>query len=204
MPKTVGGEDVGSTAGSGCASILGAVSRPPLHPFPRDAILRRVCPWQRYPLIKDSLLRIAFHEAGHVVMFEWLGVSELRASATPQSGTTDLLEQLPQGDDGATPAQRPDLAATAAAIYHAGTCAEMLAAGNPWRGPVLREGQDDHQRAEALLSAVFGACASGAHAYAQRVALHVLSHRWPRVREVAATLVRDGRYLASTAIRPLP
>ena len=28
----------------------------------------------------------------------------------------------------ATPAQRPDLAATAAAIYHAGTCAEMLAA----------------------------------------------------------------------------
>lgn len=176
-------------ADSGRISPPHAASRPPLLPFPTNATLRRVCPWQSYPFEGENLSRVAIHEAGHVVFLEWLGVTNVTATATAQRGEVRLVEPLnPEAE--ASPFARPDLAATAAAIFHSGTCAELLAYGVVWHGPVWRPMQQDHKNAELLLAPVFGAHASGAHAYAQRAALHVLSHRWDRVCEVAQELER--------------
>lgn len=181
------------------APWVGAASRPPFYQFPDDASLRRSWAWQQHPLAGESLERVAFHEAGHVVLLGWLGVTEVHARAQPHRGEVNVLSALPQMDPDNAPLERPDLAATAAAIFHAGTCAELLAAGQPWTGPVLRLQQTDHQRAEAMLCQVFGAHASGAHAYAQMAALHVLSHRWELVCGVASVLAREGRFRGGPA-----
>ena len=42
----------------------------------------------------------------------------------------------------------------------------------------------------------FGCHASGAHGYAQQVALHVLQTQWDAVEAVAAELLRYGRWRA--------
>ena len=48
---------------------------------------------------------------------------------------------------------------------------------------------------EMMLAPIFGHNTSCGHAYAQRMALHVLSHRWERVCEVAQGLMRHGRFV---------
>ena len=55
--------------------------------------------------------------------------------------------------------------------------------------------QTDHQMSEMMLAPIFGHNTSCGHAYAQRMALHVLSHRWERVCEVAQGLMRHGRFV---------
>ncbi|UCV00319.1 hypothetical protein [Acidovorax radicis] len=160
--------------------------------FPHAASLRRVWSWQKYPYAEPSLERMAYHEAGHVVLLEWLGLDSPRAVAT----TTDGLTQLPaHGEVVAPPDPTGELAAVAAAMFHAGIAAELIHFGMHWHGPIYLL-HDDHKRAEALLRAVFGAHSSGAHAFAQRVALHVLSQRWGRVQEIAAVLADKGEWSA--------
>ena len=163
--------------------------------YPCASILRRVWSWQNFTSSGHGLECMAHHEAGHVVLLEWLGLESPRAVATAVDGLTYLPENR-------TPPAMPadstgELTAMAAAMFHAGTMAELLHAGTPWRGPIHRL-QDDHQRAESLLSEVFGAHSSGAHAFAQRVALHVLSSRWTRVQEVAAQLVATGVWVPAS------
>lgn len=80
-------------------------------------------------------------------------------------------------------------------MFHAGTAAELIQSGVPWSGPIYRQ-HDDHHRAEALLCEVFGAHSSGAHAYAQRVALCVLAARWGAVEAIAGELMRAGEWKA--------
>lgn len=158
---------------------------------PRSSTLRRSWMWVSHPFNDPCVRRVAFHEAGHAVYAEWLGLSVQSISATPVSGLTQLdlgaLTQCPSGEQ--EPDEPPKLMAEAVALFHAGTCAEWLFMGEPWRGPVLRLEQRDHQTAEMMLSTVFGSHHSGAHAYAQLMALHVLSHHWHRVRETAERLV---------------
>ena len=158
-----------------------------LYPHPADDSLRRAWAWQAHPFAGEDLARVAIHEAGHVVLLEWLGVTHTAAQAGAQRGHVRVMEPI-EAQARIVPRSRPDLVATAAAIFHSGTCAELIASGLAWAGPILRMEQADHQNAEKLLSPVFGAHASGAHAYAQRVALHVLGHRWARVLEVAGAL----------------
>ena len=88
------------------------------------------------------------------------------------------------------------LSATAASVLHAGVMAELIESGTPWAGPVHYAEATDYQRADEMLRPAFGCHASGAHAYAQQVALHVLQARWADVELVAAELVRTGRWSA--------
>lgn len=158
--------------------------------------MRRAWLWHEHPFKGENLQRVAFHEAGHVVLFEWLGATDIEARATASAGLTHVPQLQTPVQNVAEPSgeQLPILACTAAAAYHAGTCAELLAAGERWNGPVFRPHQLDHRLAEMMLAPVFGAHASCAHGYAQRLALHVLSHSWPRVCEVAQILTRGGTY----------
>lgn len=188
---TVAGRDA---IGSGSALLLGRCESVTLHDHPCAASLRKGWVWQDHPFSGADLERVAFHEAGHVVLLEWLNVTNVRAEASSLRGGVYILDTLPDADVTNSAADRADLAATAAAIFHAGTCAELLQGGAAWCGPILRLQQADHQKAEKIVRPTCGAHSSGAHAYAQRVALHVLSHRWWRVCEVAAALVRDGEW----------
>ena len=45
-----------------------------------------------------------------------------------------------------------------------------------------------------MLRPAFGSHASGAHAYSQQVALHVLTGRWAEVEAIADELLRTGRW----------
>lgn len=166
----------------------------PSHDYPAPGALRRCWPWVEVSAAMHgpNLERVSHHEAGHVVLLEWLGVSA-EATATPTSGrctwplnTIDLQE--PSADDSG------ELLATAAALFHAGIAAELLFLGIPWTGPMFYPRQEDYQLADEFLATKFGKHASGPHAFAQRVALHVLSGRWSRVREVADRLICASRW----------
>lgn len=163
------------------------------YPRPTAGSIRRAQVWQPHRLTSLSLDRVAHHEAGHVVFLEWLGWPCASAKASPDGGHV-VLQTLPAN----LPAEAEDLdgvlTASAAGLYHAGTCAEMLHSCVPWVGPVHRPRQTDHALAEAMLAPTFGCHHSGAHAFAQRLALHVLSERWGRVREVASALVERGSW----------
>jgi len=174
---------------SGCGELVTSFDYPPL------TTLHRVWSWEKFTVANPSLERMAHHEAGHVVLLEWMGLESPRAVAAAEAGLTYLPEN-------STPPAAPsdptgELTAMAAAMFHAGLMAELLHAGAPWHGPIHRL-QDDHLRAEALLSEVFGAHSTGAHAFAQRVALHVLASRWVRVQEVAAQLVASGVWVPAS------
>jgi hypothetical protein len=88
-----------------------------------------------------------------------------------------------------------ELGATAAAVFHAGVMAELLAFGLPWVGPIHYPLATDYTSANDMLRGRFGNHASGAHAFAQRVALHVLSGRWAEVVAVAAELEATGTWM---------
>ena len=172
------------------------------HPYPSTATLRRVQPWQARPTMRDRLRQAAVHEAGHIVVMQWVGLLPPEAAvATTDDGRVTGAAHWPARE---TFAQLPDpgpdesgvLAATAAAVFHAGVVAELIECGTPWAGPIHYPGATDFQRADEMLRPAFGCHASGAHAYAQQVALHVLQVRWADVEVVAAELVRTGRWSA--------
>lgn len=160
--------------------------------YPRASMLRRGFVWEHYSATGPDLERMAYHEAGHGTLLEWLGLGCPKATATAHGGLTHLPDTLPETTDPDDPTGI--LTASAAAVFHAGTMAEMIYTGTPWRGPVFRPLTDDHQRAERMLKPVFGSCSSGAHAYAQRLALYVLIERWARVGEIAQRLIQTGEW----------
>ena len=161
--------------------------------YPRPAVLKRAWGWQGHHLAHGpDLGRVAFHEAGHIVLLEWLGIGAASATATPSGGLTHLPAMPTEAP--AVPDPTGELTAAGAAVFHAGVMAELLHAGVEWVGPIFRPSTDDHQRAEAFLSPVFGCHSSGAHAYAQLVARHVLFERWQRVTQIAQSLIESGEW----------
>lgn len=166
--------------------------------YPKASTLRRCWSWI-YPsgaLLGPSLERVAHHEAGHVVLLEWLGMSP-EATATATSGFCSFPLNFADMAD-PSPDESGELTATAASSFHAGFAAELLFLDIPWTGTMFYPNQPDFQSAEQMLAPKFGSLASGAHAFAQRVALHVLVGRWHRVREVADCLVRCGQWKPGT------
>lgn len=138
-----------------------------------------------------------------MLLMESLGLCNLRAEATPTAG----LAHWPPGVLESQPQPPPDptgiWTARAAAVFHAGKMAELLYAGATWTGPVWYGDQADYKAADTMLSRAFGHQASGAHAFAQRVGLHVLWRQWPRVQQIAAHLVAHGTWSSSdTPITP--
>jgi hypothetical protein len=143
-----------------------------------------------------NIENISYHEAGHVVFFEYLDCGNISAEVSPTGGIARLLDIKPGG---ARP-HDPDgsVAATVAAAFHAGLMAEILLNGVLWTGPIFYLRDKDYLDADFALLEVFGRHASGAHAFAQQLALHVLSLRWQRVQEVADTLISCGKFQSWT------
>ena len=181
------------TATDAPASI-GAASGSPI-PYPLVSTLRRAWQWQDTPseLHGPDLVRVAHHEAGHVVLLEWIGLTGATATATPSSGRC-IMPTVPANcpDPGDDPTG--ELAATAASVFHAGAMAELIYFGVKWTGPLYYPKQVDFQRADDMLMQRFGRLSSAGHGFAQRVALHALAEQWPRVQQIADTLVLHGAW----------
>jgi len=163
--------------------------------LPPRADLRRIHPANPLPaaLRGPSLERTAHHEAGHVVLMEWAGLTPIRASATECAGLAewDLCELDANDDQGAH--DRPLAAAQAAAVMHAGIIAELIHAGLQWPGVLYRPRSRDWQTACVLLAPHFGIGLAG-HGFSQRTAHAVLTHHWPRVQQIAADLIDRGTW----------
>lgn len=162
--------------------------------LPHKNDLCRIHPILEVPhaLRGPDLARTAHHEAGHVVLMEWVGITPTGASATERGGLAhwDLSEI-----DDATPADydRPLAAAQAAAVMHAGIVAELIHAGLPWTGVLCRRRSQDWKLAEQLLAPHFGAGLAG-RGFSQRTAHAVLTHHWQRVQQIAAELIERGTW----------
>ncbi|WP_079435695.1 hypothetical protein [Zoogloea sp. LCSB751] len=166
------------------------------YPFPRDSEIKRVFPWSPLPeaLKACSLAGTAYHEAGHVVFLEWVGLPVRKATATASDGGRTLFE-IPAIESAGQPESLPEHLAGVAAAFHAGICAELIHAGISWDGIVRRDDMDWKMAAE-VLHPTFGPRSSG-HGYAQRLALAVLSARWARVTEVAQEMIERGSWEAA-------
>mgnify|MGYP000958491495 FL=1 len=163
--------------------------------LPPLADLRRIHPVVDTPaaLRGACLHRTAHHEAGHVVLMEWAGLTPTKASASARNGLAewDLTEIADDPDQAGH--DRPLAAAQAAAVLHAGIVAELVHAGLPWRGVLYRPRSQDWKTACFLLAPHFGTGLAG-HGFSQRTAHAVLTHRWPRVQAIAAHLIEHGTW----------
>ncbi|MDP3106959.1 hypothetical protein [Hydrogenophaga sp.] len=191
------------TAGPACTIEGGCVangferrSESITYTYPEAHSLRTSRPFMNYPpeFRRPSLARVAHHEAAHVILLRWIGLDSPKATATATSG----LAYMPSLPD--VPEQHPDptgeVAACAAAIFHAGAMGELLHEGIEWTGPLFYPEQVDYQMANRMLMAGFGNHASSGHAWAQRVALHVLQSRWDEVQGIARVLIERGEWTA--------
>jgi hypothetical protein len=161
---------------------------PPATELRRIHALIEVPPELRAP----DLARTAHHEAGHVVLMEWAGLTPIKASATERAGLAEWdLAHI--GVEDPTGYDRPLAAAHAAAVMHAGIVAELIHARLPWRGVLFRPRSQDWKLAAQLLAPHFGAGLAG-HGFSQRTAQAVLTHHWPRVQQIAAELIERGTW----------
>lgn len=163
------------------------------YPFPRDDEVRRVWPFALAPeeIKTSSLALTAYHEAGHVVLLEWVGFEVKQAVATKGEGAT-LFDTPPACLPTETLTASVASTAGAAALAHAGICAELIYAGAPWQG-VTKRNDSDWQLAHDMLFPIFGGGSAG-HGYAQRVALSVLTQNWGRVVQIAGELMKSGSW----------
>lgn len=163
--------------------------------LPSRADLYRVHPSVEIPaaLRGPSLKRTAHHEAGHIVLMEWCGLTPTGATATERAGLAEWDLTEIDADDDQVAHDRPLAAAQAAAVMHAGIVAELVHAGLPWTGVLVRERSQDWKTACLLLSPHFGHGLAG-HGYAQRTAHAVVTHHWPRVQQIAARLIATGKW----------
>lgn len=175
-------------------------------PSPGD--LRRIHPIAEVPaaLRGPSLARTAHHEAGHIVLMEWCGLTPTGASATECEGLAEWDLSEIGADDEQVAHDRPLAAAQAAAVFHAGIVAELIHAGLPWTGVLIRARSQDWETACLLLAPHFGGGLAG-HGFSQRTAHAVLSHHWPRVQQIAAELIERGTWRPARCAKlnvPLP
>ncbi|WP_449191874.1 hypothetical protein [Thauera sp.] len=163
--------------------------------LPPVAELRRIHPIVEIPDVMrgPSLERVAHHEAGHIVMMAWAGLTPTKASATDRAGLAEWDLSEIEADEAPTGYDRGVAAAQAAAVLHAGVVAELIHAGLPWRGVLYRPRSQDWKTACLLLAPHFGNGLAG-HGFAQRTAHAVLTHRWARVQEIAAELIERGTW----------
>lgn len=182
--------------GGGVATGLEQRRESITYSWPEQDALRRAQPWMKVPGVFriPDLERVAYHEAGHVVMLRWIGLESPRATACATGGLALLPTVLPD-----TPPQGPDetgeVTACAASIFHAGIAAELLHQGIRWTGPMFYPDQVDYQEANRILRPAFGNHASCGHAFAQRIALHVLQSRWDEVESIARVLIERGEWV---------
>lgn len=158
--------------------------------------------WRAAPARAAHDLRaVAFHEAGHAVMFLLLGVPVAHAVARSTDGALQPdWRRIGERVTTVTPAASPDdfeCACRAASAMHAGLAAELILAGLPWHAPLLRVGTD-LEMAERILEPVTGRpYCPRAHGLAQLHALRDLSEHWREVEAVARRLMaKPGERIA--------
>lgn len=183
---------------SQCPQLSHSKTQPPepmtIIPAPTSHSIKRCWPWQSQPGIVRDLVSLSHHEAGHIVLFEWFGLSAgLRATVTPTGGLA-YHGILPGVYPAGPPDESGEIVAAGASAFHAGLMAELIVAGIVWSGPIHYPHESDFQRANDMLRESFGNCSSAGHAFAQRTALHVLTTRWARVKEISDVLVRRGEW----------
>lgn len=188
--------------GGGAATGLEQRRESITYSWPSANTLRRSHVWMQVPdkMRRADLGRFAHHEAGHVVMMREFGLESPKAVATDRGGEASWPSPLPEATVSPVtdPQEEPRLAATAAAVYAAGCMAELLHLGIPWKGPLHYRFQPDYEMSEKMLKPFFGAHSSAGHAYAQRIALHVLQSRWGEVQSIARVLIERGEWLGSS------
>ncbi|MBW8457711.1 MAG: hypothetical protein K0M58_04600 [Thiobacillus sp.] len=181
-----------------------------IEPRPSEAIKRRIFGTHQWPLMDAG--DIAVHEAGHVVVGLALGMPVYGARIAPggAAGQAGVLSAV--GETVATPATLrppedvadiyrqaaplvwpdlppPDAALRSVTMLLAGRQAELVAAGIRLPGE-LRIHDPDHQWGRAILAAAEMRLAM---TWAQRMARHLLTCRWPEVEAIAAEL-RTGTW----------
>ena len=186
-------------AASGRGTRVVAHGEAATYPMPCPNSIYRVWDTSLPAGLPISLRSMAFHEAGHVVVFGWLGIDATGANVREVApgwvgGRAHMPHQPPRQMPAAVPGDVS--AAVAASAFHGGLMAEMIAHGVRWEH-LVHKPDDDYRIAEELIAPCFGAHATGAHAFAQRVALHVLAARWPTVCEIAETLAANGIWEAA-------
>ncbi|MDP2111388.1 MAG: hypothetical protein Q8N48_00190 [Thiobacillus sp.] len=186
--------------------------KPTIEPIPPDAIKRRVFGIHSWPLAGAG--DVAVHEAGHVVVALSLGGLPVYGARIAPDGATGQAGVLsPVGETVATaatlpppehvadiyrqaaPLVWPDLPPAEAALNYAvmlvaGRQAELIAAGIRLGGE-LRIHDADHQWGRAILAAAEMRLAM---TWAQRMARHLLTCRWPEVEAIAAELRATGTW----------
>lgn len=164
--------------------------------LPHTDTMRKSWSWQMMTRRGPWKQRLAAHEAGHIVVMEMLlGLNAgLKAEISAAGGVAHWPENTFKSIGEPEPDPSGVWAATAASVFHAGAIAELLHEGATWRGPIFYPEQSDYTCSNEMLRPVFGNHASGAHAFAQKVALNVLTDRWDRVQEIAAHLVEHGQW----------
>lgn len=163
--------------------------------FPKSSELHRVFPVVETPpaLRGTDLARTAHHEAGHVVLMEWAGLTPIKAHASAREGAVEWDMDAITAEHDQDGGDSPLAAAHAAAVFHAGVAAELIHVGHRWQGVTARMRSTDWQHARLILSRHFGHGLAG-HGYAQRLALAVLTKNWPRVQQIAAELIERGTW----------
>lgn len=192
--------DLAGTTECGRTAFTGRCRDSVTYSWPELHTLRKCWRWMPTPdaLRGPSLPRIAHHEAGHAVLMQWIGLGCARAVAGDTKGQAFFPDLADKMRDLQEPADATgELAATAAAVFAAGTMAEMIFTGSIWTGPMFRNEQHDSLVAEEMLRPAFGAKSSAGHAWAQRAALHVLQARWAEVQAIAADLIERGEWHAT-------
>lgn len=171
------------------------------HSYPSTTNLHRMHPWQSRPKLPNHLRQVAIHEAGHIIQMRWVGLEPPQATITAHGDLVSGEAFWPPIETFATLPNQPSdesgvLAATAASVFHAGIAAELIESATIVVGPVHYAYATDYQRADEMLRQAFGCHHSGAHYYAQQVALHVLQAHWADVEAVAYELLQTGCWRA--------
>ena len=175
------------------------------YPMPDAQALRHVHPWRfERPKAPSPRRVVAVHEAGHVVVMRHFGMPSPRAELVQDDAGARGQAHWPERQFFAElPQPGPDedgrLTATAGAVFAAGWAAEMIDAGEPFTGPLWLPAAADFADLQKLLMPAFGPHCAGAHAFALRYALHVLSERWCEVQAIADELHARGEWASGRA-----
>lgn len=185
--------------------------------FPPWRSLGRGASWQSLPPdfeARSTWARIAFHEAGHALLFAAIGMAirELALVPEPVAKETGIAgvvhfarrESAPVGDDefGVALRQVPRFAVGIAAGHLAGVMAEVILEGVMLHGAVAEySSPTDMSNAVKFLAPLCLSNAGGMW-FAQRYARSVLTHHWATVARVAEALL-EHRTLRENALHAL-
>lgn len=169
-----------------------------------------------YPVVSylrppQNLRLVAFHEAGHAVLFAALGFHIQRAYAKENEGLVESYYPKAENAriESTVPNRYPlqavqDAACWMAAASFAGIQAEMLFLGIPFYG-MLQLQDEDTKNAHQYLMEGFPSDRDRAAAagYSQALARSALIHLWSAVEAVAETLVADGEVCENAVLSAL-